>query len=98
GSASRGCHFGLNSSSMTLCQITPPPLMLSTLAVSSLLLLPVHTPTVTYGVKPTAHASFQSLVVPVLTAAGRESFSLLLSPQIGLRAWSSLRILLMIAT
>src|SRR5262245_52558895 len=96
--ASSGCHFGLNSSSIMLCQITPPPLILSTLAVSSLLLFPVQTPTVTYGVKPTAQASFQSLVVPVLTAAGRESFSLLFNPQIGLRAWSSLRILVTIAT
>jgi hypothetical protein len=51
GSASTCSNLGfLNSSSMMLCQITPPPVKLSTLAVTSLLLLPLQTPTVTYGV------------------------------------------------
>ena len=67
-------------------QIAPPPWVLSTLPVDSLLLLPVQTVTVRKGVKPEAQASRNSLVVPVLTAAGLLSLSTLLRPKIGRRS------------
>ena len=77
---------------MKSCQMGAAPLMPEMLRIGVLSALPTHTPTAIPGVNPTVQLSRQSVVVPVFTAAGRESFSMLLSPKAGMRAVSSERI------
>ena len=42
--------------------------------MTSPLLLPIHTPVTSVGVKPTAYTSFRLSVVPVFSPAGRPMF------------------------
>src|SRR5690242_16111998 len=75
-----------DATSIKSCHIGPAPVTPLIRIIGSLFALPVQTPVAISGVKPTVQLSRQSVVVPVLTDAGRPRLRTLFWPNADARA------------